>query len=158
MGHNGWQETLEDLAFLEHRMTEEYERPAILFGHSMGAMLAQEYIYTLGQRLHALVLSGSTGVFPRLPALLLSVWPASIAGDLLRPPQVHCSAEGFKQKQSKIRRQEGGDDGLAWLSRDKERVAAYRADPLCGAGLALADSRRCLPQAQSQSQQYSAHR
>ena len=24
---------------------------------------------------------------------------------------------------------------MAWLSRDKERVAAYRADPLCGAGL-----------------------
>ena len=73
MGHNGWQETLEDLAFLEHWMTEQYDRPAILCGHSMGAILAQEYIYTRGQRLHALVLSGSTGVFPRLPALLLSL-------------------------------------------------------------------------------------
>ena len=72
MGYNGRHATLEDLAFVEHWMTEQYNRPAILFGHSMGAMLAQEYIYTLGQRLQALVLSGSTGAFPRVPALLLA--------------------------------------------------------------------------------------
>ena len=72
MGRNGWQKTLADLAFLEYRMTQEYDRPAILFGHSMGAMLAQEYAYTLGHRLHAMILSGSPGVFPRVPALLLS--------------------------------------------------------------------------------------
>lgn len=136
MGHNGWQETLEDLAFLEHWMTEQYDRPAILCGHSMGAMLAQEYIYTRGQRLHALVLSGSTGVFPRLPALLLSSlarfdsWRLSPA-----TPSPLLSRRVLSMNNRNFERQEDGDEGLAWLSRDKERVAAYRADPLCGAGL-----------------------
>ena len=136
MGHNGWQETLEDLAFLEHWMTEEYDRPAILCGHSMGAMLAQEYIYTLGQRLQALVLSGSTGVFPRLPALLLSnlarfdSWRLSPA-----TPSPLLSRRVLSMNNRNFERQGDGDEGLAWLSRDKERVAAYHADPLCGAGL-----------------------
>ena len=136
MGHNGWQETLEDLAFLEHWMNEQYDRPAILCGHSMGAMLAQEYIYTRGQRLHALVLSGSTGVFPRLPALLLSSlarfdsWRLSPA-----TPSPLLSRRVLSMNNRNFERQEDGDEGLAWLSRDKKRVAAYRADPLCGAGL-----------------------
>ena len=100
----------------------------------MGAMLAQEYIYTLGQRLQALVLSGSTGVFPRLPALLLSNL-ARFDRATVSATQVHCSAEGLEHEQWKLRASGDGDEGLAWLSRDKERVAAYHADPLCGAGL-----------------------
>ena len=136
MGYNGWQETLEDLAFLEHWMTEEYDRPAILCGHSMGAMLAQEYIYTLGQRLHAMVLSGSTGVVPRLPALLLSSL-ARFDSWRLTPatPSPLLSKRVLSMNNQNFERQGDGDEGLAWLSRDKERVAAYRADPLCGAGL-----------------------
>ena len=35
MGRHGWQETLADLAFLEYWMTQENDRPAILFGHSL---------------------------------------------------------------------------------------------------------------------------
>ena len=117
-------------------MTEQYDRPAILCGHSMGAMLAQEYIYTRGQRLHALVLSGSTGVFPRLPALLLSSlarfdsWRLSPA-----TPSPLLSRRVLSMNNRNFERQGDGDEGLAWLSRDKERVTAYRADPLCGAGL-----------------------
>jgi alpha-beta hydrolase superfamily lysophospholipase len=136
MGHKGWQETLSDLAFLEYRITQEYDRPAILFGHSMGAMLAQEYAYTLGHRLHAMILSGSPGVFPRVPALLLSSL-ARFDSWRLTPasPSPLISKNLFRSNNKKFERDGDGDGGFAWLSRDKERVADYRADPLCGATL-----------------------
>ena len=136
MGYNGWQATLEDLAFVEHWMTEQHDRPAILFGHSMGAMLAQEYIYTLGQRLHALVLSGSTGAFPWVQARLLASL-ARFDSWRLTPatPSPLLSANVLSLNNRPFERQGDGEGGLAWLSRDKERIAAYRADPLCGAGL-----------------------
>lgn len=136
MGWNGWQETLADLAFLEHRMTQAYDRPAILFGHSMGAMLAQEYAYTLGHRLHAMILSGSPGVFPKIPALLLSAL-ARFDSWRLTPasPSPLISKNLFRNNNRKFEREGDGDGGFAWLSRDKERVADYRADPFCGATL-----------------------
>ena len=136
MGRNGWQKTLADLAFLEYRMTQEYDRPAILFGHSMGAMLAQEYAYTLGHRLHAMILSGSPGVFPRVPALLLSSL-ARFDSWRLTPasPSPLISKNLFRSNNKKFERSGDGDGGFAWLSRDKDRVAAYRADPRCGATL-----------------------
>ena len=136
MGRHGWQETLADLAFLEYWMTQENDRPAILFGHSMGAMLAQEYAYTRGHRLHAMILSGSPGVFPRIPALLLSSL-ARFDSWRLTPasPSPLISKHLFRNNNKKFERNGDGDGGFAWLSRDKERVAAYRADPLCGATL-----------------------
>jgi len=136
MGRKGWQKTLADLAFLEHRMTQEYDRPAVLFGHSMGAMLAQEYAYTLGHRLHAMILSGSPGVFPRVPALLLSSL-ARFDSWRLTPasPSPLISKNLFRNNNKKFARNGNGDGGFAWLSRDKDRVAVYRADPLCGATL-----------------------
>ena len=136
MGWKGWQETLADLAFLEYQMTQAYDRPAIVFGHSMGAMLAQEYAYTLGHRLNAMILSGSPGVFPRIPALLLSSL-ARFDSWRLTPasPSPLISKNLFRNNNKKFERDGDGDGGFAWLSRDKERVAAYRADPLCGATL-----------------------
>lgn len=136
MGWNGWQETLADLAFLEYRMTQAHDRPVILFGHSMGAMLAQEYAYTLGHRLHAMILSGSPGVFPKIPALLLSAL-ARFDSWRLTPasPSPLISKNLFRNNNRKFERDGDGDGGFAWLSRDKERVAGYRADPLCGATL-----------------------
>ena len=59
MGYNGWHETLEDLKFLQDWLEQKYATPTVIIGHSMGAMLAQQYVYTYGQSLKGLVLSGS---------------------------------------------------------------------------------------------------
>lgn len=136
MGHQGWDETLKDLAFLEQWMTQQYQRPAILMGHSMGAMLSQQYAYVHGQRLHALILSGSPGVVPKLRAMIgaaitrFDSWrltpatPSPLIGKAL-----------FANNNKRFEASGDGDGGFAWLSRDREQVAAYRADPLCGATL-----------------------
>ncbi len=136
MGHNGWQETLADLAFLEQWMTDARPLPAILFGHSMGAMLAQQYIYTRGHKLHAMVLSGSPGVFPKVPAIVLGALARFDAWRLTpASPSPLISANLFRNNNKKFERAGDGDGGFAWLSRDKARVAAYRDDPLCGSVL-----------------------
>ncbi len=136
MGHHGWHETLTDLAYLQQWMTQQNDRPAILFGHSMGAMLAQQYAYTHGHHLQALVLSGSPGAMPRLRTLLgggitrFDSWrltpssPSPLIGKAL-----------FANNNKKFERDGDGDGGFAWLSRDREQVAAYREDPFCGATL-----------------------
>ena len=136
MGHHGWQETLTDRAYLQQWMTQQNDRPAILFGHSMGAMLAQQYVYTYGHYLKALVLSGSPGAMPRLHTLLggaitrFDSWrlapssPSPLLGKTL-----------FANNNKKFEGKGDGDDGFAWLSRDREQVAAYREDPFWGATL-----------------------
>ena len=136
MGPNGWQETLTDLALLQQWMTNQYDRPAILMGHSMGAMLAQQYAYKLGHKLHALILSGLPGVYPSpIPRSLSAL--ARFDSWRLTPasPSPLVGKNLFRNNNKAFESSGDGDGGFAWLSRDKERVAAYRADPLCGATL-----------------------
>lgn len=136
MGHHGWQETLTDLAHLQQWMTQQNQRPAILFGHSMGAMLAQQYAYTHGHHLQALILSGSPGVVSKVQT--------AVAGAITRfdswrltpsSPSPLIGKALFANNNKKFEREGDGDGGFAWLSRDREQVAAYRDDPFCGASL-----------------------
>lgn len=136
MGYHGWRETLTDLACLEQWMTQQHPRPAILLGHSMGAMLAQQYAYTHGHHLQALVLSGAPGVMPRLRTMLsraitrFDSWRLTPAS-----PSPLIGKALFANNNKKFEQAGDGDGGFAWLSRDREQVAAYRADPFCGASL-----------------------
>lgn len=136
MGHNGWQETLTDLAFVHQWMTQNYKRPAILFGHSMGAMLAQQYAYTTGQQLSGVILSGAIGAVSRVKTTLLKAL-CKFDGWRLTPssPSPLVGNNIFRLNNRQFERDGDGDGGFAWLSRDKAQVAIYRADPLCGATL-----------------------
>jgi len=71
MGEDGWNRVIADAADLtDHIRATHPEAPVVLLGHSMGAMLSQQYLYRCGAKLDAAVLSGSPGVAGRFQAWL----------------------------------------------------------------------------------------
>lgn len=134
MGYNGWNESLEDLKFLQDWLEQKNAKPTVIIGHSMGAMLAQQYVYSHGQKLKGLVLSGSPGHMPRLVSL---VGQAIAKLDTWRlHPAAHSPwlSKNLFSANNKAFAKAGDDNGgFSWLSRDREEVAKYIVDPFCGA-------------------------
>ena len=130
MGEDGWNRSVQDLRELTDLIAAEHPgAPRILLGHSMGSLLAQQYLCEHGASLSAAVLSGSTaggGFMLRLSggAARLERWrlgqgaDSALLGRLLfgnLNRDFHPARTDFD-----------------WLSRDHEEVDKYVADPLCG--------------------------
>ena len=133
-GEDGWNRTIADL----REMIASYDQtfpglPKILFGHSMGAMLTQQYIELHGDSLHAAILSGSPGFSGLLPTWILQLivrferWRlgANAESPLL-------AAMVFGSANKPFEAQYASPTGFEWLSRDAAQVQAYVNDPACG--------------------------
>jgi alpha-beta hydrolase superfamily lysophospholipase len=97
--------------------------PVVLFGHSMGALLAQAYAERYGAELAALVLSGSAGANDDLGEMATMIQGAVDGGLADEPlPTLAAMNEAFEPART----------GYDWLSRDPDEVDAYIADPMCG--------------------------
>jgi alpha-beta hydrolase superfamily lysophospholipase len=124
VGPSGIDGVIDDL----HRLagiaaTESGDAPVVLFGHSMGALLAQVYAERYGDELVALVLSGSAGANDDLGEMATMVRGAVEAGMGDEPvPMLAAMNEGFEPARTPY----------DWLSRDPQEVDAYAADPMCG--------------------------
>jgi len=100
---------LRDLALVIDAVRANHPGPLILFGHSMGGLVAARFVAERLRTVDALVLSspaldtGMTAFQKLLLAVLGPVAPNLAVGNGLKP---------------------------AWISRDPAVVAAYRADPL----------------------------
>jgi alpha-beta hydrolase superfamily lysophospholipase len=110
--------------------------PFVLFGHSMGSFLAQEFILRHAAEVHAVVLSATSGKPPAIAALgryiarleRLRVGPRGQSG-LLKTLSFDAFNKPFKKS---------GPTDFEWLTRDRAHVEKYVADPLCGFGLSTA--------------------
>lgn len=100
----------------------ETSRPAVLFGHSMGSMIAQAYVTRHGEALDAYILSGCPGVLEGASEIAAGL-EAAVQGGMADDPADLLSAnnEGFE-----------GRTSYDWLSRDEAEVDKYVADPYCG--------------------------
>ena len=135
LGIGGWEQVIADARRLNERIGEAHPglKP-ILLGHSMGAMLAQQYLCRHGATLSAAVLSGSPGfrgwfasVLPRLVAGI-EAWRLGPDGDsaLLANLLFAQANKAFESAEA---------TGFEWLSRDADEVQKYVDDPHCGAVL-----------------------
>jgi alpha-beta hydrolase superfamily lysophospholipase len=132
MGENGWNRVVADAADLTNYIRGEHpDMPLALVGHSMGAMLTQQYLYRFGSSLDAAVLSGCPGVAGRFQSWLsrtlarIESWRLGPDGEspLLQKLLFGKANDAF----------DGPDStGFEWLSRDADQVAAYVNDPHCG--------------------------
>lgn len=125
----GWHAMIEDLRTLHaHIRTELPDVPIVLFGHSMGSMLAQGYLQKWADGLTALVLSGTTGGL-RLDQETLDMVVAIGAGDQADQP-----SEVFAAMFAGFNEPFASEDatGFEWLSRDAAEVQLYVEDPWCG--------------------------
>ncbi|MDG1443337.1 MAG: lysophospholipase [Pseudomonadales bacterium] len=133
-GSDGWNTMVNDL----HELIEDHKQaypglPTILFGHSMGSMLSQQFVTRYGDSIDALVLSGSPGFASNLYLWLNRLicrfenWrlPPLTESKLLSFLLFGAANKPFESKQ------EPGT-GFEWLSRDPEQVSAYVDDALCG--------------------------
>lgn len=103
--------------------------PYIIMGHSMGSFITRNYMFRYGTGISAAVIMG-TGMQP--PALLKASKAVAYIQKIFCGPR-HVSnlidrlAFGAYNKQI-----ENPASPFDWLSRDRERVEKYIADPLCG--------------------------
>lgn len=75
-GSGGVDAAINDMAILSRlARAENPHLPLILFGHSMGAMFAQEYLYDHSALIDALILSGTSGPGPRLAGSFNDAFP-----------------------------------------------------------------------------------
>ncbi len=102
--------------------------PTVLFGHSMGSLLALAYAERRGGSLAGLVLSGSPGADGALLETAAAIRQA-VEGGLADQPFTGLSAFNAAFEPART--------PFDWLSRDPAEVDAYVADPFCGDALPM---------------------
>ncbi|MCF7913047.1 MAG: lysophospholipase [Candidatus Cloacimonetes bacterium] len=127
---DGWQLLLSDIHQLTDVIKSAYfDLPIYLYGHSMGSILVQGYIRRWGADIEGVLMSG----MPVQSSLLQKIgcWIAKKEMQKCgaRHRSKRLSALSFGKYNRKFHKPETAYD---WLSRDKEKVAAYIADPWCG--------------------------
>jgi alpha-beta hydrolase superfamily lysophospholipase len=132
-GEDGWNRTISDLhEILESIKGKAPGKPIILLGHSMGAMLSQQYAARHGETLDALVLSGSPGAGNTFQMWIVHLiarferWRVGNRGEssLLQALLFGSSNKDFEDEPEAT--------GYEWLSRDRDQVRIYVEDPMCG--------------------------
>jgi alpha-beta hydrolase superfamily lysophospholipase len=125
----GWTAIVDDLHVLTEHIAEAHPGvPIVLFGHSMGSMMAQGYLQRWGDDLAGLVLSGTTGGLALDEATLGLVVALGEGDGADQPSEVFAAMfGGFNEPFA-------SDDatGFEWLSRDGAEVQQYVDDPWCG--------------------------
>lgn len=131
-GPDGWNRVLADAYELNRLIRHAHPGiPLILLGHSMGAMMSQQYITRYGESIDGLVLSGSPG----FKAKSLNPLPRWILAFEIRRRGAENGSEVMQSLLfgSANKPFDGPDaTGFEWLSRDPAQVKLYVDDPQCG--------------------------
>jgi alpha-beta hydrolase superfamily lysophospholipase len=128
-GPDAWNGIMRDM----HQLSEIIRKdnpglPFFFFGHSMGSLIAQQYIQEWGGELKGAVLSGTFGSLggDMAPLLAMCEQEASKNGEDA-PSQVFVGMfVNFNQAFQPVK------TGFEWLSRDETEVQKYADDPWCG--------------------------
>ncbi len=128
-GEDGWNGIVKDAKQLSDLIKEQYpEAPFFLFGHSMGSMIAQDYIQRWGGQLDAVILSGSVG------GLGDNVdQTVALAEKMVQDQGADVPSAVFGQMFAGFNEPfQPAKTGFEWLSRDIDEVQKYVVDPWCG--------------------------
>ena len=123
----GWDLLLDDVLRAQDALCGS--EPRILLGHSMGSFIAQAWAMRYGEKLAALILSGSNSqpAFMLNAGLTLAKLMKAVRGG--RHPSRTMDTLSFGSFNRAFRPPRTDFD---WLSRDHQQVDAYIADPQCG--------------------------
>ena len=128
----GWTAMVDDLVALADELTDD-GRPLVLFGHSMGSLLAQRVMQLAGDRFAGVVLSGTSGSLEGADDLLAILRGVEDAEGHDQPSALFAGMfAGFNEPFADTVAE---PTGYEWLSRDADEVAAYVADPWSGGEL-----------------------
>ena len=127
---NGWDYVIADIDKLHDLMSEQYPGlPYVIFGHSMGSFLVRTYLIKHPDKYDAAIISG-TG--QQSPALVLGGLAA--AQFLVRSKGARADGQVLNDMAfgTYCKRIPDARTTSDWVSRDRETVDKYLADPLCG--------------------------
>ncbi len=125
-GPDGWNRMVEDEMQFSRELHKTYPgTPLVLFGHSLGSFMAQDYITREPQLIDALVLSG-TSYGPPAPQAFLDQAEQSARKEPLGDSAIWAGLF------TEFNKPFTGKPGFQWLSRDPLEVAKYEADPEAG--------------------------
>ncbi len=128
--HDGWQAVVEDLfAMNQHIAREQPNLPRLMIAHSMGSMLARDFLTVHGDAVQAVVLSGTSapaGVLAKVGALIARGERYRL-GARGRSKLLEAMSTGDYNRQFAPNRTDHD-----WLSRDNAQVDLYVQDPRCG--------------------------
>jgi alpha-beta hydrolase superfamily lysophospholipase len=128
--HHGFQRVVDDLYLVNRHIAAQMPSvPRVLFGHSFGSFVTQNYLFTRGDTINAAVLSGtSSGVAKSAKLQLLGAYfERWRIGSRNRSDVIQRFTFGEYNARFTPARTE-----FDWLSRDPAEVDKYIADPLCG--------------------------
>ena len=126
----GWQLLLNDIHQFTGIIRESHPKLLrFLYGHSMGSALVQQYIINWGEEIDGVILSGMPVQSMMMMKLGKMVANYEMRKYGARHRSKSLSALSFGSYNRKFKHPKTAFD---WLSRDKEKVAAYVADPWCG--------------------------
>lgn len=121
---------LADVAAIHDLIAKEHpDMPVIVFGHSMGSLIAASFMLAHSERIAGVAIwngNFSAGILGRLAQMLLG-WEQFRRGS--DTPSHLLPKLTFDQW---AKQASDGRTPFDWLSRDHAEVDAYMADPLCG--------------------------
>lgn len=127
---DGAEKVIADVAAVHDRIAKERPGlPVIVFGHSMGGLVALNFVLEHSERIHGAAIwnaNFSAGAAGRLAQAILA-WER-----LRRGSDTPSQVLPKMTFQDWARRVPGRRTEFDWLSRDPEEVDKYVADPLCG--------------------------
>jgi alpha-beta hydrolase superfamily lysophospholipase len=127
---DGWNLVVDDTFILNQKIkTNHPTLPIILFAHSMGTFISQQYVAKHGETLAGLILSASidNAGFLRNIGLIIAKIERLRIGARGQSNLLNTMSFGDFNKPFKPNRTE-----FDWLSRDDSAVDKYINDPLCG--------------------------
>lgn len=126
---DGYLYLVDDMKIINDMIHNDYpELPVILFGHSMGSMLARLYVEKYGNSISGVIFCGTCGKNPAAAigvSLVKSI--AAIKGDYFRSQFINALAFGTYNSKCNPKR-----TSFDWLTTQNNIVDKYIADPYCG--------------------------
>lgn len=128
-GEDGWNGIMKDVHQLSEIIRQEYpDLPLFFFGHSMGSLIAQQYIQNWGDELKGAVLSGTFSSLGDDMAASVALAEKMVEEEGPRAPSM-LLAQMFGAFNQAF---QPAKTGFEWLSRDEAVVQQYVDDPKCG--------------------------
>ena len=125
-GPDAWNRFIEDEQQLSQLIRQANPgAKLVLFGHSLGSFIAQDYITRRPELIDAVVMSG-TAYGPPPPQELIAALEGATKAAPLGPSEFWASL--FKDFNKPFT----GQPGFEWLSRDAAEVKKYQQDPQAG--------------------------
>lgn len=129
-GEDGFTWKVKDMKQLTSIIKKENpKQPVYLFGHSMGSLLSQTYMFLYGEELKGVILSGTSGKQGVLVSLGILIAKGQVKKLGPEAPSLVMDKMSFGKFNDRFKPIRTKFD---WLNRDEKEVDKYIEDPLCG--------------------------